>query len=407
MRKFLYYKQMIKNEIRQLIVKIVQFFVSQTIVGKFIVKMNYTPYIVRDINEDVTELSRPRALISYINAFFNSDDAVYRHTNMQEASLIVKYFIDRNYIVDVVKCTDDDLEFLKNSKYDVIFGFGKPYRMACKYNNAAKKITYLTECSPDMSMEKETERIEYYYKRHAIKTHIVRSGTCYSNDDLVQANISLFMGNSFTDLGYYKNFPDLTIIHISPTGFYNNKFKFLNKTDMNQCNFVWFGSNGAIHKGLDILLDVFKDKPELQLYVCGLSNNDKWIFCGYEKYKNIHSCGFLNVQSEEYLKLLEKVTFVILPSCAEGMATSVLTCMRHACIPVITRNTGITLDDFGYYLEDYHVESISEDIDKIVEMYDLDRINRERKVIYESANKAFSIEKYKENLYRIMDEVLH
>ena len=33
-----------------------------------------------------------------------------------------------------------------------------------------------------------------------------------------------------------------------------------------------------------------------------------------------------------------------------------LTCMRHGLIPVVTPNCGIDVEDYGYVVEDYHVE---------------------------------------------------
>lgn len=373
-------------------------------IWKILDKYSIREKFVYNINLDVCNAKQPRVLLSYITAGFEKE-IPDRHTNIKESSVMIKYFIDRGYVVDVVNCTNKtNLDF--RNDYDVVLGFGMPYAIACKQNPNAKKIAYLTETAPDVSLKNEMERVEYYFMRHGIRTYATRSGIYYKNSDLLLSDYGMLVGNAFTASAYRTTFPGMKIKVITPTGLYNNRFKFEEKSSREQCNFLWFGSSGVIHKGLDIVLDVFKDMQEVNLYVCGVSKNERWIFDDYKNCKNIFDCGFVDVCSEEYLSIIKNVAFIILPSAAEGMATSVLTCMRHGVIPIITRNTGITLENYGIYLEDYSIEYVSEMV-RQASKYDLKRINKERQMIYSYANTEFKLETYKEKIYDVLDSIIN
>jgi hypothetical protein len=69
--------------------------------------------------------------------------------------------------------------------------------------------------------------------------------------------------------------------------------------------------------------------------------------------------GFLAIQSPEFRKALETSAFVICPSCSEGCNSSVLNiCGNGGNIPVLTRECGIDLGDFGIPIEATTVEAV-------------------------------------------------
>ncbi|WP_314621160.1 hypothetical protein, partial [uncultured Selenomonas sp.] len=100
-----------------------------------------------------------------------------------------------------------------------------------------------------------------------------------------------------------------------------------------------------VHKGLDLLLEIFgqKDFP-FELYICSSFQSEKE-FC--EVYKselfhtsNIHSVGFIDIMGEKFCEISEKCSFTILPSCSEGVAGSALTAMSAGIIPIVIRECG-------------------------------------------------------------------
>src|SRR5262249_46162318 len=60
-------------------------------------------------------------------------------------------------------------------------------------------------------------------------------------------------------------------------------------------NYLWLGSHGFVHKGLDLVLEAFADMPDYQLTVCGPLHVEEDFQRAYhrELYEtpNIHSIG--------------------------------------------------------------------------------------------------------------------
>ncbi len=316
----------------------------------------------QNINKNVCSNNQKKILISYIDSIFNKDIINgITHTNFLEAYVIVKTFIDLEYSVDVIAYDDEyNIKKMLAKKYDIIFGLGKPYELACRYNKDALKIVYLTENAPEYSYNNEVGRIEYYYERHNKKTKITRSGLYFNNEMIRESNYGIFLGNRYNSQNFRNLMPLENLYLLNPTALINRNYKKDNNKNFNNCkkNFLWFGSFGAIHKGLDILLDVFKNNQDINLYIAGLNKSERWLLRDYKDCSNIIDCGFINVKSEKFLKLINKVGFVILPSASEAMSTSVLTCMKHGLIPIVTPNTCINTENIGILLEDYKVDYI-------------------------------------------------
>ena len=371
-----------------------------------IMKINH---FYQNINFDISNNSQKKVLIAYIDSIFEREVMKsVMHTNFLESFVIVKTFIDMGYCIDVIGCDDIyNINKLKNKKYDIIFGLGKPYEIACNNNKNALKIVYLTECAPDFSCNHETERCEYYYERHNKKVQIERSGLYFNNKMVENSDYGIFFGNQYT----IESFNDLMklkkIYTINPTGLINKNYKVIDKNfDICKRNFLWFGSYGAIHKGLDLLLDVFSKNKGLNLYIAGLNKKEEWLLKQYKNCKNIINCGFIDVQSDNFIELINKVGFVILPSASEGMSTSVLTCMKHGLIPVVTRNVGIDVDNIGIFLEDYKIEYLDKKINEIINMDDKLIRNLYNNLITEVKDK-YELQIFEKDFIKIIHVILN
>ncbi len=359
--------------------------------------------IIRNINLDLCDENQKRAVIIYINQSLLIDvegQQLYR-TNILEVNQILKAFMNLNYSIDLIHCQDlDNAKHLMENSYDLIFGFGDIFHSLCKANPRAKKIIYVTENHPKISYEKEKERIDYFYYRHHRKVEFNRSHKYYKEGhfDLVDYAIILGEVTPFAEHGFGKSV-------ISPTGFYNNNYVFRQRNyEQSKRNFLWFGSNGAIHKGLDLLIDIFKYREDIVLHVCGLNDKDSKLL-NFTSKLNIINHGKINVQSENFLKLVNICSFVILPSCSEGFSTSITTCMRHSMIPIVMKDTGFNrLKDKAFFLESYKLEYIEKELDSIINIDD-EIINRMHEDIYEFANKEFSLKNFSNNFAEIINYI--
>lgn len=356
-----------------------------------------------NINKDFTQ-NQKEVLISYITSFAETMPLENStHPNRFEALQIIKFFINNNYTIDVIDCNSKEyLSLVKHKKYDVIFGFGETFYEISKNNPKAKKIMYITENHPDFSFKKEKERVDYFKKRHKKNVKLARSGIYYKNEHFSVADYFIIMGRQNEFLQYNKKIYD-----INPTGLINKEYKFKEKNHtVSKKNFLWLGSNGAIHKGLDLLIDIFSKRDDITLHICGLNRKDKHILKIPNK-KNIIEYGRINVNSNQFLNLVDKCSFIILPSCSEGMSTSILTGMLHGLIPIVTKNSGglDKLKDKALYLEDYKINYVENRINEFIN-FDTDFLKKMQYEVFNYSRKNFQLINFKENFYKIMNEIL-
>lgn len=362
---------------------------------------------IRNINRDITNQSQKRVLVSYLGNIFTSDTNNFRHSNISEAYIIIKTFVNLGYVVDVIGCNDEyNIEEVKKYKYDIIFGFGKPYDFACKNNLNSLKIVYLTENSPRYSLNSEQNRVKYYFQRHNKKIEICRSGLYYYEDFIKNSDNAVLLGSNYNVDTYGYIFEKNKIYNIYPTALINNNYKFKTKKyDFCKKNFLWFGSCGAVHKGLDILLDVFKNNGEIKLFIAGLDKSERYLLKSYKECSNIVDCGFIDVQSERFLRLIDDVGFVVLPSASECMSTSVLTCMKHGVIPIVTRNTGFELQNYGFYLEDYKIDYVTQRLSEIANI-DSKVLNNMQILLSNDLEDKYELKNFEQDFYNVICRIL-
>lgn len=372
-------------------------------VKKFVSSKFTNVDLLQNINLDICNNKQKKVLISYICQSYEEDldgNNIF-HSNYYEINQIVKYFINEGYSVDIINCNRVDLfEKILQKKYRVIFGLGKVFDKAKNYYKDAVKILYMTENRPNISEKMEKERVEYYKKRYGKNVKLNRSKKYYTEDSLRNIDHLIILGD-------IENFNDINVnkYYLCPTGLRNEKYK-IKKRDIDNTkkNFLWFGSNGAIHKGLDILLDVFNKRKDINLFIFGVNRHDKKILSLKSK-NNIKVYDKISVKSNEYIEIIEKCTFAILPSCSEATSTSILTSMRHGLIPIVSKNIGFEqYIDEKFVLKDYKIEYIEEKINELMNI-DNEEIQKTHYLNFEKANNIFSIERYTEDLNKILNDI--
>jgi glycosyltransferase involved in cell wall biosynthesis len=91
--------------------------------------------------------------------------------------------------------------------------------------------------------------------------------------------------------------------------------------------FIWLGSQGFVHKGLDLVLEAFAAMPDYHLTVCGPIHEEPDFDRAFAKelYRtaNIKTVGFMDVSSQEFVDLAAEHVGLVYPSCAEGTSGGV------------------------------------------------------------------------------------
>ena len=165
-----------------------------------------------------------------------------------------------------------------------------------------------------------------------------------------------------------------------------------------------------MHKGLDLVLEVFRETPACQLTVCGPLDapSEKGFVQAFhrELYEtpNIQAIGWVDVGSEQFERIANSCVALIYPSCSEGQAGSVITCLQAGVIPLISYESGVDVDGFGTILEECSHEQIRKSIMDLVEKSNDELADLSLKA-YEYAKQNHSIESYCKAFDQVISQI--
>ena len=347
-------------------------------ISKF--KFFYGPYISVIFGRYIKNVRTPkdctkgRVLLIYITLPFKNSN-INSHANIQEARVIADVLSDLGFIVDVMDYRNN--HYVEVDQYDLIMGFGDFFESLFFQECRAFKIHYATGAPISIHNFAEVRRIKNLADAN-IKVNPVRviDRSWPASELLSDAIISVTDGWA-SDM-YKQNHKmvySVPITYLQPQKNYSFDISIKNKN-----NFIWFGGFGGVHKGLDLCLDVFKNKKELTLHVCGLNVDKEADFINQYKdllsLENVYWHGRLDI--DKAVGIIDLCQFTILPSCSEGCATSVLTCMARGCIPVVTEQAGIEFPN-RITIKDLSVQSVNSAVDIAQSMsnVELDALSKE------------------------------
>jgi len=292
-----------------------------------------------------------KVLISYITTPFRKQSL--EHSNYFEVMSAANIFDELGYQVDVIHY---DSKSINLESYDVIYGFGDVFKWYFESGLVGRRTIYygtgMHVCHQNSSTLK---RVKDVFNKRGVwlaKSSRFVEKTWTHQTSLVDGIIAL--GNDECKKTYEVHY-DGPVIAL-PAPFYQIidgtdiiKGKKINESK----SFLWFGSSGLIHKGLDLCLDYFSSRPDLTLYICGnIYSEPEFVDEYYNElfnFPNIKVQGFVAIDSPKFKELLQLCSFSILPSCSEGGGVSVLTTVGNGgLIPIVSAETSIST---GYEIE--------------------------------------------------------
>lgn len=349
-----------------------------------------------------------KVLISYISDGIKKPS--FAHPNSFEVKVAADVFDSLGYKVDLVRY---DVILRNTKKYDIIFGFGETVEHFYKsqFNNGTKVILYLTGMHPYFSNAETLKRIRNIYKNNG--KYFINSARVIDfswNRQLMLADSVVTLGNDFS-VEICKKYYDGDVWQLN-TPFHQvvDYKEILNsKSNSAKTSFLWFGSCGVVHKGLDLCLEFFKSRPDLTLHVCGpieleVDFLDSYFDILYST-PNIKTHGFVDIMSPRFTEILRSVYYLIFPSCSEGGASSVLTAIGNGgMLPIMTKATAIDIP-YVVYIDHLTVDSIRVAVEKSLTL--------DQKTLQERAfsNAAYisamhSTAKYSTNLYKTIKNII-
>lgn len=357
-----------------------------------------------------TQPKRGRVLFSYLTDPLLQNDPCYfdGHSNKWKSMEIARLFRCLGFELDAVEWTNQS--FVPESGYDVVFDiYINQQRWFCR-TSGALQLLHLTGsdwCYQNEAELKRVKNLEARRKVHYMPQRIVPLSSLL-NRSLEIADYCSLIGNRHTLSTYSETYhPKFTCITGTASSSYiKNSLNYVPR----EREFLWFFGGGAVHKGLDIVLEVFARNPHLTLNVVGnyLSEADFTAIYRREltELPNIKAHGYLMPTDHRFKEIVDRCFCFIAPSCSEGMSPAVATCMQIGLYPVISRDTGISLPEgVGKYLELCNEEEIEEIITSLASA----RISSIREEIAETqrfASTEYSRERFSKTMREHLRQVL-
>jgi glycosyltransferase involved in cell wall biosynthesis len=180
--------------------------------------------------------------------------------------------------------------------------------------------------------------------------------------------------------------------------------------DKSRKTFLWFGSSGFIHKGLDLVLEAFAAMPDYQLIVCGPVEHEKEFVAAFRKElfdtPNISTRGWIDVESPEFTQIVDNCIAVISPSCCESGGGAAIVCMHAGLIPIVSREASVDVgDSYGILLKESSVDQVKSAARQVSEL-STERLTTMSRNAWEHARAEHTREKYSHVYRNIINNLL-
>ena len=313
---------------------------------------------------------RGRVLFSFIiEPFLLPPGRVsHAHTHDWESLRMVQTFLDAGYAVDVTRWSN--LSFEPVQHYDVFVDVRLNLeRLAPKMPAHCRKVMHIETAHPSVHNAAQLKRLQELCERRGID--LAPFKLIEDNHAIEHADCATCLGNEFTVNSYA--FADKPIHRIPISVPFTYPWPERKSLESVRRTWLWFGSEGFVHKGLDLVLEAFAGMPDFTLYVCGpMEREPEFQQAFYEElYRtpNIRTLGWVDVGGARFRDVANRSLGLIYPSCSEGGGGSVYTCMHAGLIPVVSRESSVDVDaSYGCLLKDCRVETLRDEVRRFGDM---------------------------------------
>ncbi len=290
-------------------------------------------------------------LLSYLTAPFlvASGREADAHTNVWECRQIARTFLEFGYAVDVIDWNNHG--FVPKKPYRFLVDIGANLeRLAPLVDHDCTKILHATGKHWRFQNRAEHLRLAALEARRGVRLQPRRIAP--RGAGVEAADCLTVLGDRGTIETFAYSGKPCYRIPLSTTA----EFPWNDRKDFEACRrrFIWFGSSGMVHKGLDLVLEAFSATPELHLTVCGPVDRERDFNAFYrrELYQtpNIETVGWVDVAGRQFARIVQSSGALVYPSCSEGCAGCVVTSMHAGLVPIISRESGVEVRDFGILL---------------------------------------------------------
>lgn len=351
---------------------------------------------------------RGYVLVCYI-PYTDNPQKLRQHAVVWSSHTICRLFLDKGYLVDVV--SNGDADFIPRRSYDIIFdNYWNLERFAKLQPKATKAVLFSESYQPfaNLAERKRIECLGSRRKGNTCRPRRSRPDDCMDKSFAV-ADFAALIGNRQTLQTYPKEWRrQLTLVTT------NTLNPPLIKTAEQICRsgngFLWHFGHGAVHKGLDLVLEAFASMPLCRLHITAGLNNEPDFLKLYHRelfeLPNITCHGFMDCQSAEFRSLLEQCFCFIAPSCAEGISPACAMLMKSGLYPVLSNNCGIDLPPgCGTILKNCTVSEIKQTVEKLAQTPHT-KLLPQIQTCQQTALRLYSQDRFKQQLSDFIDKII-
>jgi hypothetical protein len=346
-------------------------------------------------------------LLSYrIEAFLlkPGESVPNSHTNYWESLQIARTFVDLGYSVDVISFLNWGFELRKD--YSIVIDARRNLeRLAPGLDPRCIKMMHLDTSHILFHNAAEARRLLELQQRRGVTLAPARFEM--PNLGMEVADCATTPGNDVT-IGTYR-YAGKPIFRVPLPAAITCPWPA--RKDFEGCRrrFVWFGSGGLVHKGLDLTLEVFAGMPDYHLTVCGPIEEEEAFVRAYRKElyhtPNITTMGWVDVESPRFTDITDRAIGLVYPSCSEGAAAAVITCMHAGLIPLASQESGVDLDDFGAILKTCSLDEIRDTVRAVSDLPSGELERRARRA-WEFARANHTRERFAEEYRRTAERII-
>ncbi len=333
----------------------------------------------------------------------------YRHHNEIRNIIMADTLASLGFCVDVIDVRSKVKQIEK--KYDIITSVSVDF--PCQMNDGkanSKKVFFATGAYPLDRIRKTKKRYNLLFERRGIKLRPKYpdiKNLCFVHE----ADFIIGIGNEHT-IGTYKKIKKYAGIIWMNNHFYNGTEYIKRNFSKSKKNFLFMASFEPVRTGLDLLLELFSKRKDINIYIVGYFFEDLSFCIAYRKElfcsTNIYSIGFTDVRSNEFKNIAEMSSFVILPTCSEGQSSSLVQAMATGLIPIATKESGVDIDKYkiGFTIKsgeeaEVKLQDIEDAIDKALNM-SIKELEELSYHVRKTAENYFSEEAFKANFREAM-----
>ena len=272
-----------------------------------------------------------RALVLYTVYPFRVRERQLPHQNVWQVGEIARALDELGLAVDVVEHDERRIGLLRGV-YELVIDVHP--RAPALYDGhlapRARRIAYITGNDPAFSNAAERQRLDDIERRRGVRLAPRRQVPLFPRERIEGCDAFFYFGDR-TTLETYRGF------RLPPTyRLPNNGYDDVEPTPPDRRDprrFLFLGGTGQVHKGLDLLLELFAGAPDLELVVCSPFAAERDFARAYAPelhgLPNIRGVGFVDVRSRRFQELQAGCGTMLLPSCSEVESSNVTVALSY------------------------------------------------------------------------------